>query len=97
MIISKEQYNKLPEELKIYFKEFKNIHPTVKNIKLCEYLIKMVTPKGGIVLEPFAGSGTTLVACKRLGYQFIGIEKEPEYIKIINARLSAIKEEQKQL
>ena len=52
-----------------------------------EYLIKMVTPKGGIVLEPFAGSGTTLVAAKQNGYQYIGIEKEKEYIDIINKRL----------
>lgn len=74
-----------------------NNHPTVKPIKLMEYLIKLVTPKGGIVLEPFAGSGTTLVAAKKLGYNFIGIEKEAEYIKIIEARLSSIKEHQQVL
>lgn len=44
----------------------KNNHPTVKPIALMEYLIKMVTPKNGVVLDPFAGSGTTGVACKNL-------------------------------
>jgi DNA modification methylase len=67
----------------------KNNHPTVKPIALMEYLIKMVTPKGGIVLDPFAGSGSTLVAAKQNGYQYIGIELTPEYIPIIEARLNA--------
>lgn len=65
----------------------KNNHPTVKPIALMEYLIKMVTPKGGIVLDPFAGSGSTLVAAKQNGFQYIGIEMTEEYIPIINARL----------
>ena len=64
-----------------------NFHPTVKPIALMEYLIKMVTPKGGIVLDPFAGSGSTLVAAKQNGYQYIGIEMTAEYIPIIEARL----------
>ena len=64
-----------------------NNHPTVKPIALMEYLIKMVTFEGGVVLDPFAGSGTTLIAAKKNGYQYIGIEKESEYIEIINARL----------
>jgi len=64
-----------------------NNHPTVKPIALMEYLIKMVTPKGGIVLDPFAGSGSTLVAAKNNGYQYIGIEMTAEYIPIIEARL----------
>jgi hypothetical protein len=64
----------------------KNNHPTVKPIALMSYLIKMITPKGGIVLDPFSGSGSTLVAAKENGFDFIGIEKEPEYIKIIEAR-----------
>ena len=66
----------------------KNNHPTVKPIALMEYLIKMVTPKGGIVLDPFAGSGSTLVAAKQNGFQYIGIEMTEEYIPIINARLN---------
>lgn len=65
-----------------------NNHPTVKPLKLMEYLIKMVTPKGGVVLDPFAGSGTTLVASKKLGYKYIGIELTDEYLPIIKARLN---------
>ena len=65
-----------------------NNHPTVKPIALMEYLIKMVTPKGGIVLDPFAGSGSTLVAAKQNGYDYIGIELTEDYIPIIKARLS---------
>ena len=64
-----------------------NNHPTVKPIALMEYLIKMVTKPGGIVLDPFAGSGSTLVAAKQNGFQYIGIEMTEEYIPIINARL----------
>jgi site-specific DNA-methyltransferase (adenine-specific) len=71
----------------------KNNHPTVKPIALMEYLIKMVTPKGGVVLDPFAGSGSTLVAAKQNGYQYIGIEMTAEYISIIEARLESIKRE----
>jgi len=66
----------------------KNNHPTVKPIALMEYLIKMVTPKGGIVLDPFAGSGTTGVACKNLNRNFIGIELDPEYFKIAEKRIN---------
>ena len=64
-----------------------NNHPTVKPIALMEYLIKMVTPKGGIVLDPFMGSGSTGVACMQNSYQFIGIELELEYMKIAEQRL----------
>jgi len=64
----------------------KNNHPTVKPVALMEYLIKMITPKGGIVLEPFAGSGSTLVAAKENGFGFIGIELTEDYIPIIEAR-----------
>jgi site-specific DNA-methyltransferase (adenine-specific) len=92
MIISKEQYNKLPEKYKKYFKELRNDHPTVKSLRLCEYLVKLVTPPGGLVLDPFAGSGTTCIACKKLGFNFIGIEKEAEYVEIARAKIEAIKE-----
>jgi len=70
----------------------KNNHPTVKPIALMEYLIKMVTPKGGIVLDPFVGSGTTCMAAKKTGRDFIGIEKEPQYVKIAEARIKAIEQ-----
>lgn len=64
-----------------------NHHPTVKPIKLMEYLIKLITPKGGVVLDPFAGSGSTGVAAKRLGFKFIGIEMNEEYVEIAKKRL----------
>jgi len=66
----------------------KNIHPTVKPLKLMEYLCKLTsTPTGGIVLDPFAGSGTTGLACKNTGRDFILIERNSDYVSIINARL----------
>ena len=67
----------------------KNIHPTCKPTALMEYLIKMVTQKGGVVLDPFAGSGSTLIAAKQNGFKYIGIELTAEYITIIEARLNA--------
>ena len=66
-----------------------NNHPTVKPLALMRYLVKLITPKNGIVLDPFAGSGTTLIGAKLEGYRFIGIEMEPGYIKIARARLEA--------
>ncbi len=69
-----------------------NFHPTVKPIALMEYLINMVTKEGQTVLDPFAGSGTTLIAAKKLGRKYIGIELEPEYVKIAEARLNAVQE-----
>ena len=68
----------------------KNYHPTVKPIKLMEYLVRLITPKEGIVLEPFAGSGTTLIACKQQGFNYIGIERDQEYCDIAEARLKAV-------
>lgn len=69
--------------------EMHNFHPTVKPLKLMEYLIKLITPKDGVILDPFCGSGTTLVAAKKLGYKAIGIELDPEYCKIAQARVNA--------
>lgn len=66
---------------------YKNIHPTVKPTKLMCYLVNLVTPKGGIVLDPFMGSGSTGKACVQKGFDFIGIEREEEYIQIANARI----------
>lgn len=72
-----------------------NTHPTVKPTDLMAWLIRLVTPPNGVVLDPFAGSGSTLVAAKREGFGFIGIEREPEYVEIIEARthVKAIKSE----
>jgi DNA modification methylase len=71
----------------------KNFHPTVKPIKLMQYLIKMITPPNGIVLDPFCGSGTTGVACKLDGFNFVGLEQDPEYTKIAEARIDNTKVE----
>jgi site-specific DNA-methyltransferase (adenine-specific) len=67
----------------------KNIHPTVKPLELMRYLVRLVTPKGGICLDPFMGSGTTAVACKAEKFDYIGCELEPEYVKIAEARIKA--------
>ncbi len=72
-----------------------NNHPTVKPIKLMEYLIKLVTRKGARVLDPFVGSGTTMIACIKLGRIPMGIEKEEEYVKIANARIKPFLEQEK--
>lgn len=66
----------------------KSSHPTVKPIALMEYLIKMVTPKGGTTLDCFMGSGSTGIAAKNLGMNFIGIEKEQEYMDIAKQRIN---------
>ena len=68
----------------------KNNHPTVKPQKLMQYLCRMVTPKGGIVLDMFMGSGSTGMAAKDEGFDFIGIEKEKEYFKIAEARIESV-------
>ena len=65
----------------------KNNHPTVKPTSLMEYLIKLITPVGGTVMDPFMGSGSTGKASVRNGFDFIGIEREEEYIKIAEARI----------
>ena len=64
-----------------------NFHPTVKPTMLMEYLIKLVTPSGGTVLDPFTGSGSTGKAAILNGFSFIGIELTPDYLPIIEGRL----------
>ncbi|ETT64926.1 hypothetical protein BSK66_07900 [Paenibacillus odorifer] len=64
-----------------------NVHPTVKPIDLMRWLITLVTPPGGTLLDPFAGSGTTLVAAAQGGFNYVGIEMLPEHVAIINTRL----------
>ncbi len=63
-----------------------NFHPTVKPTELMRYLCRLVTPKGGVVLDPFMGSGSTGKAAILEGFTFIGIEQEPEYYQIAQAR-----------
>jgi len=65
-----------------------NTHPTVKPTDLMRYLCRLVTPPGGIVLDPFMGSGSTGKAAILEGFQFIGIEREAEYLAIAEARIS---------
>lgn len=62
-------------------------HETVKPLALMEKLVKLVTPVDGIVLDPFAGSGTTLESALQHGYSAIGVEREPKYIPLIKSRL----------
>jgi site-specific DNA-methyltransferase (adenine-specific) len=66
-----------------------NSHPTVKPIALMRYLCRLVTPKGGTVLDPFMGSGSTGMAAKDEGFEFIGIEREKEYFEIAEKRIKA--------
>jgi site-specific DNA-methyltransferase (adenine-specific) len=65
----------------------RNIHPTVKPTELMRYLVRMVTPLGGTVLDPFTGSGSTGRAAMLEGAQFIGCELSPEYAEIARARI----------
>jgi site-specific DNA-methyltransferase (adenine-specific) len=65
-----------------------NNHPTVKPVKLIEYLITLITPPNGTVLDPFLGSGTTAIAALNTGRYFIGIEKEKKYFDIANERIA---------
>ena len=60
---------------------------TVKPITLMEWLVTLITPEGGTVLDPFAGSGTTLQAARDKGFRAIGVEQDPDYIRLIKTRL----------
>ena len=62
-------------------------HPTVKPLDLMRWLVRLVTPPGGTVLEPFAGSGTTVEACVVEGFKCIAIEKTDEYLPLTVARI----------
>ena len=68
----------------------KNTHPTVKPIKLMKYLCRLITPKGGTVLDPFMGSGSTGMAAKEENFKFVGIEKEEQYFNIASARIESV-------
>ncbi len=71
-------------------KGLENTHPTVKSTKLMSYLIKLITPPNGTVLDPFTGSGSTGVAALKDGFKFIGIERDESYVKIAEKRLSSV-------
>jgi len=68
------------------------LHPTQKSVECIKYMIQLSSNKNDIILDPFMGSGTTAVACKNLGRNFIGFEISQEYVNIANKRLSRIKD-----
>jgi len=70
-----------------------NFHPTVKPVKLMQYLVRLITPPNGKVLDPFCGSGTTGIACKLEGFEFVGLEQDAEYCKIAQSRIDNYEEE----
>lgn len=78
----------------------KNIHPTVKPTQLMQYIVRLVTPKGGIVLDPFMGSGSTGKAVmlenreRNVNYKFVGIELTDEYLPICKARIDLYAEKE---
>ena len=67
----------------------RNHHPTCKPVSLMQYLARLITPPGGTVLDPFLGSGTSLVAAIQEGFYGVGIEREAEYFAIAQARIEA--------
>lgn len=75
----------------------RNVHPTVKPIALMRWLCRLVTPPGGTILDPFTGSGTTGAAAVLEGFDFIGIEREAEYVEIAEARIAHWAAQPKQL
>jgi site-specific DNA-methyltransferase (adenine-specific) len=64
-----------------------NSHPTVKPLALMRYLVRLITPPGGTVLDCFMGSGTTGIACVHEGFDFIGIDFDSEYVEIARRRI----------
>ena len=85
---NKEHYDRTSPGMERFKTEPKsNHHPTVKPTDLMAYLVRLVTPKGGTVLDPFMGSGSTGKACVREGFDFVGIEREDEYMEIAKSRI----------
>src|SRR5690606_14838547 len=90
--------NNEPDDLtQTFVTHMQNHHPTVKPLALLRYLVTLVAPPGGIVLAPFAGSGSTLVACAELGIPAIGIELSEEYAEIAARRVRHAKQQTKQV
>lgn len=82
--------DKMPTTILSYNTDAKKLHPTQKPVELLEYLVKTYTLENDIVLDNCMGSGTTGVACKNLGRDFIGIEKDETYFKIAKERIESI-------
>ena len=72
--------------------ERRNVHPTVKPVAVMRWLTRLVTPPGGVVLDPYSGSGTTGVAAALEGFDFIGCELSTEYVEIARARIAHARE-----
>jgi DNA modification methylase len=91
--------NNTAETASVGFERFQgtpsaNNHPTVKPTALMQYLVRLITPPNGIVLDPFMGSGSTGKACAYEGFDFIGIDQSAEYVEIARARIEfALQEE----
>lgn len=73
--------------LKISVKDARSDHPTIKPLKLMEQLCELATPRGGVILDPFMGSGTTGIAALNMGFNFVGIEMGEEYFDIAQTRI----------
>lgn len=80
----------LPQQTPHKHEPAKNFHPTVKPLALMRYLCRLITPPGGIILDPFGGSGTTGLAAMKEGFHYILIEKEPGYCEIARKRVAAV-------
>lgn len=96
--IDKEKYDRLGEEERrvksdtgrmVSLRAKGNIHPTVKSRALLRWLVRLVTPPGGVILDPFGGTGTTGLAAMDEGLQAVLVEREPPYARIAQARLDA--------
>ena len=88
--------NPVPSDVITQNRFTKNHHPTVKPIALMRYLVRLTkTPTGGVVLDPFMGSGTTGIACVLEGRDFIGIEREADYLEIAEKRIKEAQEQPK--
>jgi len=70
----------------------RNVHPTVKPVSVMRWLVRLVTPPGGVVFDPYSGSGTTGIAAALEGFEFTGCELSPEYVEIARARISHARE-----
>ena len=86
-----EEQDKLNVAHKLRTTPRANPHPTVKPVKLMSYLVNLVTPVSGTVLDPFMGSGSTGMACKQEGFDFIGIDLDESYVEIAKARIDGWK------
>ena len=68
----------------------RNGHPTVKPNSLMRYLVRLVTPPGGTILDPFMGSGSTGIAAIQEGFSFVGCDQQAEYVEIARGRIAKV-------